>query len=164
MQELQKYTPQCTTATNHTLPPIWAPGGRLPFNAHRKRWIPHGGIISGYLFATCIKTAGTRKTTIKSLTNIYENFAPAEIFVLDGGRHFDNMEVKEFCNKWGGKHHVVVAYSPWINGLVEGIKKSCYTYWHAYVPWILVKMDGKQWNGTTYQEHGQTTLTKLFAP
>ena len=69
------------------------------------------------------KTAGTGKTTIKLLTNIYENFAPAETFMSDGGRHFDNTEVKEFCSKWGGKHHVVAAYSPWINGLVEGTNK-----------------------------------------
>ena len=65
----------------------------------------------------------TGKTTIKSLMNIYKNFTPAETFMSDGGRHFNNMEVKEFCNKWGGKHHVVAAYSPWINGLVEGTNK-----------------------------------------
>ena len=51
---------------------------------------------------------------------LYQNFAPAETFMLDGGRHFNNAEVREFCERWGGKHHVVAAYSPWINGLVEG--------------------------------------------
>ena len=78
---------------------------------------------SQHIWGDKFKTAGTGKTTIKSLTNIYENFTLAETFMLDGGRHFDNMEVKEFCNKWGSKHHVVAAYSPWINSLVEGTNK-----------------------------------------
>ena len=78
---------------------------------------------SQHVWGDKFKTAGTGKTTIKSLTNIYENFALAETFMSDGGRHFHNTEVKEFCNKWGGKHHIVAAYSPWINGLVEGTNK-----------------------------------------
>ena len=78
---------------------------------------------SQHVWGDKFKTAGTRKIMIKSLTNIYENFAPAKSFMSDGSRHFDNTEVKEFCSKWGGKHHVVVAYSPWINRLVEGTNK-----------------------------------------
>ena len=41
----------------------------------------------------------------------------------DGGRHFDNKEVRELCGKWGTKTHIVPTYSPWVNGLVEGTKK-----------------------------------------
>ena len=41
----------------------------------------------------------------------------------DGGKHFDNKEVRELCNKWGTKTHVVPAYSPWLNGLIEGTNK-----------------------------------------
>ena len=78
---------------------------------------------SQHVWGDKFKTAGTGKTTIKSLTNIYHNFAPAETFMSDGGKHFNNTEVKEFCEKWGGKHHVVASYSPWINGLVEGTNK-----------------------------------------
>ena len=69
------------------------------------------------------KTAGTGKTTVKSLDDIYGGFAPAEVFMSDGGKHFKNNEVKQCCEKWGGRHHVVAAYSPWINGLVEGTNK-----------------------------------------
>ena len=79
--------------------------------------------VWGYKF----KTAGTGKTTIKSLDDIYGGFAPAEVFMTDGGKHFKNNEVKQYCEKWGGRHHIVAAYSPWINGLVEGTNKSCYT-------------------------------------
>ena len=69
------------------------------------------------------KTAGTGKTTVKALNEIYGGFAPAEVFMSDGGKHFKNNEVKQCCEKWGGRHHVVAAYSPWINGLVEGTNK-----------------------------------------
>ena len=69
------------------------------------------------------KTAGTGKTTVKALDKIYGGFAPAEVFMSDGGKHFKNNEVKQCCEKWGGHHHVVAAYSPWINGLVEGTNK-----------------------------------------
>ena len=41
----------------------------------------------------------------------------------DGGKHFDNKEVHELCEKWGTKTHIVSAYSPWVNGLVEGTNK-----------------------------------------
>src|SRR5271170_3332525 len=104
--------------------PIRTPSRRLSLNAHGKGGYHTVGLYldtcSQHVWGDKFKTAGTGKTTIKSLTNIYENFALAETFMSDGGRHFDNTEVDEFCKKWGGKHHVVAAYSPWINGLVEG--------------------------------------------
>ena len=75
--------------------------------------------IWGYKF----KTAGTGKTTVKSLEDIYSGFAPAEVFMSDGGKHFKNNEVRQCCEKWGSRHHVVAAYSPWINGLVEGTNR-----------------------------------------
>ena len=75
--------------------------------------------VWGYKF----KTAGTGKTTVKSLEDIYSGFAPAEVFMSDGGKHFKNNEVRQCCEKWGGRHHVVAAYSPWVNGLVEGTNK-----------------------------------------
>ena len=78
---------------------------------------------SQHVWGEKFKMAGTGKTMIKSLTNIYQNFAPAEMFMMDRGRHFNNAEVEEFCKRWGSKHHVVAAYSPWVNGLVEGANK-----------------------------------------
>ena len=41
----------------------------------------------------------------------------------DGGKHFDNNEVRQLCKKWGTETHVVPAYSPWVNGLIEGTNK-----------------------------------------
>ena len=41
----------------------------------------------------------------------------------DGGSHFKNAEVCEFCTKWKCVQHIVSIYLPWINGLVEGTNK-----------------------------------------
>ena len=79
--------------------------------------------FSQHLWVTKFKTAGTAKTTVDSLTTIFNNFTPSETFMTDGGRHFNNELVKTYCAKWSCVHHVVAAYSPWINGLVEGTNK-----------------------------------------
>jgi hypothetical protein len=63
------------------------------------------------------------KTTTDSLNKIFQAFAPWETFMSDGGKHFNNKEVGELCGKWGTKTHIVAAYSPWVNGLVEGTNK-----------------------------------------
>lgn len=66
------------------------------------------------------KTHGSGKTTLKSLKDILFNFMAPETFTTDGGTHFTSHEVTEFCNTAGTRTHVVPAYSPCINGLVEG--------------------------------------------
>jgi transposase InsO family protein len=75
--------------------------------------------VWGYMF----KTHGSAKTTIRSLNDICHNFVPPESWQSDGGRHFDNDEVDNICEEWGIKHIVTAAYSPWVNGLVEGTNK-----------------------------------------
>ena len=79
--------------------------------------------FSQHVFGYKYKTAGSAKTTTDSLGRIFHEFAPWETFMSDGGRHFDNKEVQGLCEKWGTKTHVVPAYSPWVNGLVEGTNK-----------------------------------------
>lgn len=59
--------------------------------------------FSQHVWVFKYKTAGTAKTTIDSLRSIFHNFVPAETFMTDGGRHFDNHEVKNFCEKWACK-------------------------------------------------------------
>ncbi|KAK0482837.1 hypothetical protein EDD18DRAFT_1112473 [Armillaria luteobubalina] len=41
----------------------------------------------------------------------------------DGGPPFNNEEVHGICADFGCKTHIVTAYSPWVNGLVEGWNK-----------------------------------------
>jgi len=36
---------------------------------------------------------------------------------------FPNKAVRDLCAEWGTETHVVSAYSPWVNGLVEGANK-----------------------------------------
>ena len=78
---------------------------------------------SQHVWAFKHKSAGTAKTTVDALSRIFQDFTPSETFMTDGGKHFDNNEVRTFCNKWGTNTHVVPAYSPWVNGLVEGTNK-----------------------------------------
>jgi hypothetical protein len=79
--------------------------------------------FSQHIFGYMYKSAGSAKTTTDSLEKTFKTFAPWETFMSDGGRHFDNKEVRELCGKWGTKTHIVPAYSPWVNGLVEGTNK-----------------------------------------
>jgi hypothetical protein len=44
--------------------------------------------------------------------------------MTDRGSHFDNGEVHAWCSAHNVKHHVVAAYSPWINGLVENANRK----------------------------------------
>ena len=78
---------------------------------------------SQHIFRYKYKTAGSAKTTMDSLEKIFHNFAPCKTFMTDGGKHSDNKEVCELCEKWGTKTHVVPTYSPWVNGLIKGTNK-----------------------------------------
>ena len=78
---------------------------------------------SQHVWAFKYKTAGSAKTTVDAVSRIFQDFVPAETLMTDGRKHFDNNEVRSMCAKWGTTTHVVPAYSPWINGLVEGTNK-----------------------------------------
>jgi hypothetical protein len=69
-------------------------------------------MFTQHIWGFKFKTAGMSKTTVKALEDIYGGFAPAEAFMSDGRKHFKNNKVRQCCEKWGGQHHVVVAYSP----------------------------------------------------
>ena len=69
------------------------------------------------------KVPGSGKTTEDALARIFHKFTPPETFMTDGGPHFDNKAVRDFCAEWGTETHVVSAYSLWVNGLVEGANK-----------------------------------------
>ena len=75
--------------------------------------------VWGYKF----KTHSSGKTMVRLLHDIFHNFIAAETFMTDGGTHFTSHEVTEFCEASGTKTHIVPAYSPWVNGLVEGTNK-----------------------------------------
>jgi hypothetical protein len=76
-------------------------------------------VYSQRLFAFKSKAAAG-KNTVDSLRRISQTFTAPETFMADGGKHFDCVEVKDYCKTIGCKLHIVAAYSPWINGLLEG--------------------------------------------
>jgi hypothetical protein len=79
--------------------------------------------FSQHIWAFKYKSAGTAKTTIDALSTIGRHFVAPETLMTDGGSHFNNEAVRKFCDANGCKHHVTPAYSPWVNGLVEGTNR-----------------------------------------
>src|SRR6202790_2204635 len=76
---------------------------------------------SQHLWADKLKTAATGNTTCKSLNNICTTFTDPEALMIDGGSEFDNHAVRNMCAACKIELRVVPGYSPWINGLVEGM-------------------------------------------
>ena len=72
--------------------------------------------IFGYKFTTY----GTTATTIASLNRIRHTYCTLEVFMADGGSHFMGHDIAGWCLEHGLKYEQVAAYSPWVNGLLEG--------------------------------------------
>jgi hypothetical protein len=123
-------------------------------------------IFSQHVWGDMFKTARSAKTTNKSIDNICNIYALPGTFMCDGGQHFNNNEVKDNCAKWGIKLHITPAYSPWINGLVEGTNKLLlYVLAHLCAPEI--GEDGWQTTGwdkllpKTWPDHFQEAINIL---
>jgi hypothetical protein len=43
-----------------------------------------------------------------------------EVFMADGRSHFAAHAMGEWCQEHGSRYQQVAAYSPWVNGLLEG--------------------------------------------
>jgi hypothetical protein len=69
------------------------------------------------------KTAGTVKTMIDAVSMVTKAYIMPEMFMMDGGSHFNNGVVQEYCEANRIKQHIMLVYSPWVNGLVEGSNK-----------------------------------------
>jgi hypothetical protein len=78
-------------------------------------------MYSQHLWVDKLKMAASRKTTCKSLNNICTAFMAPEALMVDRGPEFNNDVVRNTCATRNIKFHIVPAYSPWINGLVEGM-------------------------------------------
>jgi hypothetical protein len=78
---------------------------------------------SQFLFYTKLKAAGTGKATVGSLHRICSDYATPAAFMSDGGSHFDNREVDDFCEANNIQKIITPAYSPWVNGLIENANK-----------------------------------------
>jgi RNase H-like domain found in reverse transcriptase/Reverse transcriptase (RNA-dependent DNA polymerase) len=72
------------------------------------------------VWVTKIKTSATGKSSKRSYGDICDLFTNSETLMTDGGPEFDNEELREECAKRGTKLQICPAYSPWVNGLLEG--------------------------------------------
>jgi transposase InsO family protein len=79
--------------------------------------------FSQHMWAFKYKTVGTAKTTIDAVSMVTKVYIVPETFMTDGGSHFNNAAVQEYCDANGIKQYITPAYSPWVNGLVEGLNK-----------------------------------------
>ena len=80
-------------------------------------------VHSQHVSAFKYRTSGTGLTTVAALRHIGNTYVDPETFMVDGGSHFNNKVVREFCEQRGIKLHIVAKYSAWVNGLVEGTNK-----------------------------------------
>jgi hypothetical protein len=80
-------------------------------------------VFSHFVWGTKLKSAGIAKTTTDSLGHICYEFAVPDSFMADGGSHFRNKLVDEFCNANNIKHVTTPSHSLWVNGLIEGTNK-----------------------------------------
>lgn len=79
----------------------------------------YADVFSQKLFAFKSKAAAGRNT-VDGLRRIVQPFLAPSTFMADGGTHFDCHEVRDYCTSIGTKLHIVAAYGPWLNGLLEG--------------------------------------------
>jgi hypothetical protein len=81
-------------------------------------------VYSQHLSVRKLKTAATALTTHAGLEDIHTKVPPSEALMCDGGPEFDNAVVRAYCESKGMKFQVVPAYSPWVNGLLEGMNSK----------------------------------------
>jgi hypothetical protein len=77
-------------------------------------------VYSQKIFGFKFTTYGSTATTIRSLNRIRQMYRMPEVFMADGGSHFVGAAVGEWCSEHNSRYQQVAAYSPWVNGLLEG--------------------------------------------
>jgi hypothetical protein len=77
-------------------------------------------VYSQKIFGFKFTTYGSTATTIASLNRIQRMYRMLEVFMAGGGSHFAGTAVGEWCIEHNSQYQQVVAYSPWVNGLLEG--------------------------------------------
>ena len=96
-------------------------GWQLPLNAGGFHTIGlYMDVYSQKIFGHKFTTYGTMATTISSLNKIRHAYRRPEVFMADSGSHFAGHDVAEWYLQHGSRYEQVAAYSPWVNGLLEG--------------------------------------------
>jgi len=101
-----------------------ADGRQLSVNASQAWRISHDRHLHGCIFAKIFgfkfTSYGTTVTTIATLNCIHQLYCMPEVFMADGGSHFARHAVGDWCNEHASHYQQVSAYSPWVNGLLNG--------------------------------------------
>ena len=74
---------------------------------------------SSLIWSTKLKMVGMSKLTVTSLKHIFYDYATPKSFMSDGGSHFNNAEVDDFCKLEQVQHIITPACTPWMNRLIE---------------------------------------------
>ena len=117
---------------------------------------------SNFVWVSKIKTAGTRFTTLDSLRQICLDYATPRAFMTDGGSHFKNSAVDEFCTDNNVQHIVTPAYAPWVNGLVGALTICSLVDSNRSALRTWMRSQAKS-TPTPYLGTGQNTSTKQSA-
>jgi hypothetical protein len=81
----------------------------------------YADIYSQHVWADKLKTSTSAATTCRTFNNFCTTFRAPEALMVDGGLEFNNDAVHEACTVRNVKLQIVPGYSPWINGLMEGM-------------------------------------------
>jgi transposase InsO family protein len=81
-------------------------------------------VFAQRLWVRPLTTATLGDTTMKMLTNVWGNFRRPETYMCDSGPEFDNWKLRKLCEESGVELHIVLKYSPWVNGLLEGMNSK----------------------------------------
>jgi hypothetical protein len=81
-------------------------------------------VFAQRLWVRPLTTAASGDTTVKTLGDVWGNFPRPETYMCDGGPEFDNWKLRKLCEESGVELHIVPKYSPWVNGLLEGMNSK----------------------------------------
>ena len=95
---------------------LFMPTGKGGFNTIRLYMDVCLQKVFGFKFTMYSTTA----TTTASFEKICQTYCAPEVSMADGGSHFSGHDVADWCEVHGLRYHQVTAYSPWVNGLLEG--------------------------------------------
>lgn len=101
-------------------------------------------VYSQKIFGFKFTSYRTTVTTIASLNRIRQLYRMPEVFMADGGSHFAGHAVGDWCNEHASRYQQVSAYSPWVNGLLEGTNGKLLSRLKCLCAPNLGEMNGKK--------------------
>ena len=103
------------------------------------------------------------------------NYGFFEQSVSDGGREFDNKVLEELTKLMKSQHHIISAYSPSVNGIIERVHRSLGAFirsfcedktldWHQYIPSLKFSLNTKVHSATKFTPYFLTYCENPLFP